>query len=181
MKTESISSTLPDIILEGGVTNENAPCALDIAQRLQGLGVASDAIAGTTVIVDDRNRLTTRGSAWPAGLAKIRFRKYKPEGPVISLGTKLRGKPITPDQRDTTVQHELIHVAQDLDPNNHKIEQGWALRVGAIAAGAVLGYKVAGAKGAFAGVVLGDRLGYTYGPHEVEARKLSNKGGTSIR
>lgn len=142
-----------------------------IADRARQAGISDADLHRISVIADSKLRLTTRGMHWPAVLAGRRFKGHPHEGPVVSIGTKLRGRNLTSDEIDATLTHELVHASQELDPASRKISQGWALRIGAIATGAVLGYHLAGVKGATLGAVLSDRAGYTYGPHEVEARK----------
>ena len=153
--------------------SSNVPSPEQVLQRVREAGISDEAISKIAIIVDNKYRLTTRGSHWPARIAKKKFSQHKPEGPVVSIGTALRGKPRTAEEMDRTLAHELIHVSQELNPNSRKISQGWALRLGTVATGAVLGYYAGGIAGAVGGAFVGDRAGYTYGPHEIEARKLS--------
>lgn len=164
-------SEKPRIVIPEGI---DAPVNdADIMKELNESDVPEVDQHKISVLVDNRFRLTTRGMHWPKRLAKHRFKKHAPDGPVISIGTKLRGKPLTKDQISHTLRHELVHASQELDPTNSKISKGWAIRFGAIAVGTLVGYQQAGIPGAVLGAATGDRAGYTYGPHEIQARKLT--------
>ena len=149
--------------------------SIAITERAMQVGVPEADIHRIAVMVDSKFRLITRGMHWPNALASKRFQYHEDEGPVISIGTKLRGRKLTKDEIDETLTHELVHAAQELDPNSKKISIGLATRIGSIVVGLALGYKFAGVKGATAGLLLGDRIGYTYGLHEIEARRKTKK------
>lgn len=140
--------------------------------------ISNRGIEVTSIVLDDKNRLSYRGSQTPKWLDRL-IRGKKPEnegsGSVVRIGTKIRGRKRTSEDVNHTLSHELEHVAQsDRRDRNILLDNlaVWGLAGGGAFAGNKLGRRRKGTKiiGTIAGAAIGQALGYKLASHEQQAR-----------
>ena len=158
-----------------------------IARTLQDRGTSPEGIANTTIIFDAKNRLSYKGSHTPKLFDRL-FRgtneDNKGRGSVIRVGTRLRGRDLTPEEINHTIDHELVHVAQtdrgDFAPIIGNLAIWGGLIGGAVTANRSISKRTKRLipRVAFTAVggVIGNRIAYQLAPHERQARSASANG-----
>jgi len=148
--------------------------------------VSPPGISGTSIVYDDKNRLSYNGSEKPKWLDRMlhgRLPENEGRGSVVRVGTRVRGKDRTPEEVDETTRHELEHVAQ-ADRHDVRVPIGSVAIWGGAAVGTWVGSKVGRRPatriaGALLGAVIGHAAGYKVAPHERQARARAKEALTT--
>lgn len=166
------------------IYGEGVDLAIDVdraqlAQTMQKLGISEQGINNTTTYIDPNNRFLVFGTHYPNKLGRLRFRSnseiQKAKGDIIRLSTIVRGKPLTQEQINRALVHELEHVAQQ-DRHDRKLTAGHLAIYGLAAVGAMIGSRYGYPVGSgLVGFGAGHQLGYLLAPHERQARKRARE------
>jgi len=164
------------------VYNSASTIAVDtevLGALVQELGIAPEVATQTSVLIDDRNHTSYRGSQMPKWLdRKLNGEQdYNAgEGSVVRVSSRFKGKDLAAEEMNKTLAHELEHVAQQARGDvGMKVGNGaiWGLA----ATGAGIGRELAKDRGLLAKVILplgmaavGHQIGYKLAPHERGAR-----------
>jgi hypothetical protein len=165
------------------------------------LGVSGEGIARTTVVIDSSDRSIKktgiRGGAdykWHDRRKHGEHSNNEGDGSIVRVYENYRAwrnpfKQIerTPEELNSTLMHELEHVAQ-MERKDPRLYVGIAMMLGMAALGPVIGERVGkkagggyGARlgGAALGLAVGRYIGYKASPHEIQARKRAKTTKTS--
>jgi hypothetical protein len=174
----SENTKLPQVITgEAPYLGLDAAALADVMQTEY--GISPETLANTTVVIDDKNRLSYKASQVPKKLDRLvrgPSESNQGDGSVVRVGSRFRGKDRTPDEMNHALAHELEHVAQ-MDRKDRKVTVGNILIWGGAVVGAALGYGLTRNRpgigriaGPVAGAAVGQKLGYTLAPYERQAR-----------
>lgn len=147
-------------------------------------GISPELVANTTVLIDDKNHLSYKGSQTTKLLDRlVRGREdYNDgDGSVVRISSKFRGIERTPDEMNVTLAHELEHVGQ-MDRKDWGIKVGNFMIWGSAVVGAALGYglikdrnNIAKISATLTGAISGQKIGYILAPHERHARSRAKR------
>ncbi len=184
---------------ENGSTNKLDPTAIN--EDMYKLGLSEEGIARTTIVVDGSNRpISKTGIRGGADYKWHDRRKHgvrsnnEGDGSIVRVYENYRAwrnpfKQIerTPEELNSTLMHELEHVAQ-MERKDPRLYAGIAMMLGTAAIGSLVGERIGnkvgggyGARlgGAAIGLVAGRYIGYKASPHEIQARKRAKTTKTS--
>lgn len=174
----------PKIITSPGLVSRLAVDANVVGQTMADIGISEEVISTTSVYVDDSNHLSTNGIAYPKWLGRIRHftnpELRRADGPIVRISSVVKGAERAEDDMNTTLVHELEHVAQ-MGRHDLNLKLGhmaiWGLAVaGGISANRLSNGRSRAARVAatLVGAGLGQQIGYKLAPHEVQARERSH-------
>jgi hypothetical protein len=144
--------------------------------------ISSDEIDNLIILIDAKPHLYYRGSQVPKLLDRIfRGKRDYNKGPgsIIRLSMYYQGKRRTIDNMNHTLAHELEHVAQQ-DRRDPRILIGTVMIWITATFGAWLGLLLGTNTMLrmcffFVGMAMGHYIGYSFAPHEIQARKRSKE------
>lgn len=170
-------SLTPTVVISKELTDASVD-KTSLISMMQELGLKDKTINNLTIYIDNNTHFSTRGSTWPRSLSYFRFPKLRAKGKVVRLSSKMMFTGSTKLTINTSLIHEIEHVAQ-IERKDPRLLAGYLTQLVFITAGLSLG--LTDKSGLLIYRILitalttftGWQFGYMFSWHEMQARKVS--------